>query len=207
MPLQLQDLLQGQVPEEMFELLDQKLEGADRARTSQAISDITTMLTTALSQNASNEQGVQSLVNALDRDHDGSILDDFAGLLKSQVADEPSKTLDGAGILGHILGNRLGSSVDVITETSGLEKVQVGRLMQTLAPIVMGILGKSKREQGLDIGGLTEMINNIANSESAQKNPAIGMITKLLDRNGDGNAMDDIAKMSINMLSQLFKKK
>jgi hypothetical protein len=207
MPIQLQDLLQGQIPEDLLTQLSEQLGGADRDQTSSAVSGIAGLLTGALAKNASSEQGAQALAGALDRDHDGSILDDIVGMLGGQAQGTDSKALNGAGILEHILGNRKGGAAEMISKMSGLDAEKAGSLMQTLAPLVMGVLGKTKREQGLDAGGLMEMLGQAANSKQAQQNPAVGFITKMLDKDGDGSAMDDIARMGMHMLGSLFKKK
>jgi hypothetical protein len=207
MPIQLQDLLQGQIPEEILAQLSAQLGSADQKQTASAISGVAGLLTGALAKNTSNEKGAQALAGALDRDHDGSILDDLAGLLGGQTQQSGSKALNGAAILEHILGNRKQGAAEMISKMSGLDSDKTDNLMQTLAPLIMGILGKTKRTQGLDAGGLMDMLNQTANSSQAQQNQAMRLVTQLLDKDGDGNVMDDIARIGMNMLGGLFKKK
>ena len=63
------------------------------------------LLMGALGRNASQPQGAQSLLGALQRDHLGS--NDLSGLLGAVLGGsrqgQPSRQTDGAGILGHIL--------------------------------------------------------------------------------------------------------
>ncbi|HRF38840.1 MAG TPA: DUF937 domain-containing protein, partial [Saprospiraceae bacterium] len=70
-------------------------------------------LVSALARNASTEQGAAALSNALDRDHDGSILSNLAGLLGGQAPAQDNRALNGAGILNHILGDRQSGAVDM----------------------------------------------------------------------------------------------
>ncbi len=208
MNLNLMDLLQGQLPDQMLDQLSNQVGGANRQQTAAAASGIVATLVSALARNASNEQGAQSLANALDRDHDGSILDNLAGLLGGgQVPAQQSRALNGAGILNHILGDRQSGAIDMISQMSGLNSSQTGNMMQMLAPVVMGLLGKTKREQGLDVGGLVNLLSGTAQSRQVQNNPAMSMVTMLLDRDRDGSAVDDIARIGLNVLGNLFKKK
>lgn len=206
MNLNLMDLLQGQLPNEMVDQLSSQL-GADRQQTAMAATGIMGTLVSALARNAATPQGAAALSNALDRDHDGSILNNLAGLLGGQVPVQDNRALNGAGILNHILGERQSGAVDMISQMSGLNSNQTGNLMQMLAPVVMGMLGQSKRQQGLDVAGLAGLLTNVASSKQAQSNPAMSMVTRLLDRDGDGSAVDDIARIGMNVLGNLFKKK
>ncbi|MBX2929894.1 MAG: DUF937 domain-containing protein [Saprospiraceae bacterium] len=208
MNLNLMDVLQGQLPDDLVDQLSSQIGGADRQQTAMAASGIMTTLVSALARNASNEQGAAAIAGALDRDHDGSILNNLAGLLGGQTqAQEGNRALNGAGILQHILGDRQNPAADMISQMSGLNSNQTGNMMQILAPLVMGMLGKTKREQGLDIGGLASLLSGTANSRQAQSNPASSLVTRLLDKDGDGSAVDDIARIGMNVLGNLFKKK
>ncbi len=207
MNLDLMDLLQGQLPEEMLDQLNAQVGGADRRQTAMAASGIMTTLVSALARNASSEQGAAAIAGALDRDHDGSVLNNLTSLIGGQAPVQNNRALNGAGILQHILGDRQSGAIDMISQMSGLNSNQTGNMMQILAPVVMGMLGKTKREQGLDVGGLVNLLSGTANSRQAQSNPAMNMATRLLDRDGDGSAVDDIARIGMNVLGNLFKKK
>ena len=55
--------------------------GADEATTQSAIAAALPVLVSALARNASRPGGAEALDRALERDHDGSILDDLMGSL------------------------------------------------------------------------------------------------------------------------------
>ena len=80
--------------------------------------------------------------------------------------------------------------------------------MMTLAPIVMGMLGKQKRQQGLDIGGLAGLLSNSVNQQRSSGNPMLDMANRFLDQDGDGSALDDVASMvGKGLLGKLFGRK
>jgi hypothetical protein len=87
---------------------------------------------------------------------------------------------------------------------SGLSGDKTGNLMTMLAPIVLGMLGKQKRQNNMDQSGLSDMLSRSVKSASNQRQE-MGLLGKLLDRDGDGSVMDDIAGMGMKTLGNLFR--
>jgi len=199
-------ILQGQMTPQMIAQLAQSIGGADQEQTAMAANGILSALTGALAKNASTEQGVQSLSDALDRDHDGGVLENFMDLIggNAQPAPQQQRAMNGAGIIKHLLGDRQGGALDMISQMSGLNTNQSGGLMQMLAPMVLGMLGKQKKSQGLDLAGIASLLSGTV-SQQKQANPAMSLIAGFLDKDGDGSMMDDVAGMGMKMLGNFFK--
>ncbi|MGL4609820.1 MAG: DUF937 domain-containing protein [Trueperaceae bacterium] len=275
--------------------------GADEKQTEQALSALLPMMVGGLAKNtASNPEGSMKLSQALERDHDGSMLEHITGMLGGadaknhplagvvsggQGGDLLSGLLGGAqgnqvgnllgavlgsggtasvlgglmggggaqkgggadlltgllgggnsntanmlgGLLGTaptssrasnvagILGNMLGGGnvpqiQQGVSKATGLDAGKVGALMGMLAPMVMGALGKVKRQQGLDAGGLAKVLDN--DRQAIEKNvPEASNISKFLDSNRDGKVdlKDDVAKVGMALggamlLSKMRKK-
>ncbi|MBK8705181.1 MAG: DUF937 domain-containing protein [Saprospiraceae bacterium] len=200
------DLLQGQLSGGLVDQLSQQIGGADREQTATAAQGIITTLVSQLARNASTPEGAQSLNNALERDHDGSILDNLSDVLTGNVQPQNQSTVNGLGILNHVLGDRQGGVANMVSQMSGLESGKTMQLMGLLAPVVMGMLGKAKNQNGLDIGGIANLLNGTVNQQQQSGNPTLNMITRFLDSDGDGSALDDIANMGMKILGGLFKK-
>jgi hypothetical protein len=73
---------------------------------------------------------------------------------------------------------------------------QAANLLITLAPIVMSYLGKQKQENNLDAGGLSDLLTGTTKQAQSSGNPMIDMATRMLDSDGDGSALDDLASMA-----------
>jgi|APTNR8051073442_1049403.scaffolds.fasta_scaffold00799_5 hypothetical protein len=203
--MNIMDMLQGQLSGGLVDQLSQQIGGADREQTATAASGIVTTLISALARNASSEDGAAALSNALDRDHDGGILDNLMGMLSGNVQPQNERAANGTGILNHILGDRQGGVSNMVSQMSGLNNNQTSQLMTMLAPVVMGMLGKTKRENGLDVGGLASLLNGTV-SQQQNSNPTMALVTSFLDQDGDGSVMDDVANMGMKFLGGLFKK-
>ena len=145
----------------------------------------------ALGKNAGTEKGAEELNNALEKKHDGSILDNLSGYL----SDPDLK--DGAGILNHLFGNQTSNVANAVSQSSGLDTNGSMKMLQMLAPILMGMLGQQKKENNLDakgLGNLTSMLASNFGSEAGTSG-IMETVTNLLDANKDGNVVDDIMGM------------
>jgi hypothetical protein len=304
--MDLSQILQQQLKEQLsgglMDVLSQQT-GATPQQTTKASSAILSSLMGALARNVSKPGGAESLNNALDRDHDGSILDMLGGLMKGgreapgqgmptggglmdlvtglaggggtsggggggllgsliggmlsqqsgggggggglggligglmkgtqgtdggglgdllgglmggkatgqqqNIPPQFRKTLNGGGILKHVLGDDQEATAKQVSESSGLSLEKIGPLMATLAPILMGMLGKTKRDQGLDAGGLAGSLIDMVTKGSSnpqQNSPDLGLAGTLLDRDGDGNVMDDVLGMGAKILGGFLSK-
>ena len=192
--MDLSSLIQSQISDGLIDQLSSQLGGVDRSQTAAATSGILSTLMGAMARNASTPDGASALNNALDSDHDGSVLDNVMDLLGGQASGVSSRTTNGTGILNHILGGQQSGAVDMISKMSGLSGDKTGNLMAMLAPMVMGMLGKAKRQNNLDAGGVSDLLSGFAKKEQ-QSNPAMSLITGFLDADGDGSIIDDVAGM------------
>ena len=145
----------------------------------------------ALGKNAGTEKGAEELNNALEKKHDGSILDNLSGYLSNPDLK------DGAGILNHLFGNQTSNVANAVSKSSGLDTNGSMKMLQMLAPILMGMLGQQKKQNNLDakgLGNLTSMLASNFGSEAGTSG-IMETVTNLLDANKDGNVVDDIMGM------------
>lgn len=206
--MDLTQLLQSNLSDDMIAQLSRQLGGVDKEKTAVAASGAVSTLIAALARNAATPDGAASLNSALERDHDGSILNDVMGMLTGRQADTAdSRMLNGTGILKHTLGQQQNGAIDMISKMSGLSSDKSGSLLTMLAPVVMGMLGKAKQQDNLDAGGLSDLLSGFMTSQKQSNNPALGMIGRFLDQDGDGQVIDDIAGMGMKMLGGFFKKR
>jgi len=189
------DMLSGTIGNDTVSEIGDQL-GLDQSTAGNLVGTALPLLVSALAKNASSPKGAESLLNALNKDHDGSILDNIGGLLGGQV------DANGAGILGHIFGSQQQQFQQGLGKTAGVDASTVGSLLQILAPVVMGALGKQTAQQNLDAGGLAGMLQGAAKSASQSSPDVLGSLLGMLDTNRDGSVVDDV----VGMLGKLFKK-
>ena len=172
--------------------------GADRNQTQSAMSAALPVLLGALARNASKPEGAEALHNALGQRHDGSILDNLTDAVSSPDLD------DGNGILKHVLGGQRDTVASGLSKISGLGGAQVTKMLATLAPVLLGSLGKAKRSSGMGVEDLTKMLSGEQQSIEAREPKMGGLLTGLLDKDGDGSIVDDLAG---GFIGRLFGRK
>ena len=148
------------------------------------------LILAALARNAAQPQGAQELHQAVATDHDGSILDNLMGYLGNPQA------ANGAGILGHVLGPQRGAVENNLAQAAGMDPGAAGNLMEIVAPVVMGALGRTQQQTGLDSSGLAQYLGQ---QQQELADPGMmGMLNSMLDSNKDGSVTDDLARIAGN---------
>lgn len=205
--MDLMDLLKWQLSEGVINGLDQQLNIGDTQKTNAASQAALSVLMSALAKNsASSEKNMSGLMSALDRDHDGSILDDLVGLVSGSASVRNPKTMDGAGILGHLLGQRQGNAIDLLTQVTGLDKNQSMGLLMKLAPMVLGVLGRYKKQESMDARKMSDFLRT-SQQKYVKQDRKRSIFETILDQDGDGSVMDEAAGIGLKFLGNLLRKK
>lgn len=164
--------------------------GADEGTTRAAIAIAVPLLVSALARNSSTPAGAEALNQAVAKDHDGSILDNLSMFLGN------SESANGAGILGHVLGDRRTDVENGLAQSTGLDPSGAGQLLETVAPLVMGALGKTQQQRGFNAGSLSDFLGNQQQEAQAAAPDVMGMLGNLLDSNKDGSVVDDVGRIA-----------
>jgi len=193
------DELMGAMGGEGLGALGGLLGGADENATKGVLGAALPAILGAMANNASKPGGADSLMGALQKDHDGSILDNLGGFLGQPNTD------DGDGILGHVFGNSRPQVEQNIAKKSGLDLGMIIKFLPVIAPIIMGFLGKMTRQNNLDAGALTSSLQQEKQAAEAGGFD-FGSILGMLDADGDGDVKDEVMEMGGSWLKRLFSR-
>lgn len=175
-------LLQGQD----LEKLAQQVGGSSKEVRNGAAAALPAILA-AVNKNANNSEKAQGLNKALEQ-HDGAVLNNLGSYLQNPDLK------DGAGILNHLFGGNTQNVANAVSQSSGLDAQGSIKILETLAPLVLGVLGQQKKENNLDAQGISDLTSKLSSSLEGASG-IMGMITNFLDSNKDGNVMDDLTGM------------
>lgn len=178
--------------------LSRQIGAQDPNMVKKASHGISELLLHAISTNANNQQRGGGLFGAIQKDHDGGILGDLMGVLGGQRQVNNQKTMNGDGIVNHLLGNKQLEAAQIISQMSGLDIFKSGVLTQLIAPVVMGVVGQKQKSNGLDLGGLAKVL--LGGGQPGAQSAGGGVFKKLLDMDGDGNMMDDLLNIGMKIL-------
>ncbi len=146
-----------------------------------------------LKNKSQDAKEADALNNALDRDHDGSILNN-----PSQAIDREA---EGNSILDHIFGGQKAQVENSLSNQTGISMNKIGPLLSILAPIIMGYIGKEKQQNNVGAGGLGDLLGGILGgaqnqAQSQQSNPLNDILGQVLgggnQQQSSGNPLNDI---------------
>ncbi len=183
----LSDILKTKMNDMFMEQVGKKTGvGADKAGS--VMKQALPFLMGAMAKNAMSKKGAASLEKAVTKDHDGSVLDNLSGLI-----DNPEKN-GASGILKHLLGRNTKNVEGYISQKSGVDSRSVDTMMKVLAPMLMGALGKAKASGKLNMSNIGSTLSSLTD-KSGSSSVSMNLVTKFLDKNGDGDIKDDLLNM------------
>ena len=165
--------------------------GQPENKTGDVLSMAMPLILGAMKKNVATPQGAQGLMSALSSKHDGGILDNLGGLFGGGV--DEAVTNDGAGILGHLFGGKQSNVENALSQKSGLDAGSIANILKIAAPIVMGFVGRQTAQSKVsDANGMNSLLGSMLGGQPEQNQ---SLITTLLDADGDGSILDDVAGM------------
>lgn len=130
--------------------------GASEKDTRNVLANALPALVGAMAQNASTEEGAESLAKALD---DHTTAEGLSGLL-GKVDTE-----DGAKILTKILGGQNDAVQKAVAKKSGASKTDTTKILTMAAPLLLAALGSQKKKTKTKSAGLGSLLGGSAEKE------------------------------------------
>lgn len=191
--MNIQELLNGPLGQQMVGGVSGQL-GIEESKAKTAVSTAVPLLLTALNKNAERGDS-NNIFNALSK-HDGTILDNISGFLKEGDFSE------GNSILGHVLGNKQNEISTAVSKSSGLSSGQISQVLTMIAPIVMGYLGKQKKESKMNSGDLTSVLGSLIGS--GEKSNPMGDLLDTFLGGSSSKSSGGLSGLSGKILGGLF---
>lgn len=190
----LQEQLNGDAMKQLSEAI-----GGSEEQTKTGIGAAIPTLLGAFSRQAGDQGGQSKLMQLLDRDGDGDIMDDLQGFFRAG-----NDTHGGSDLVQQLLGGKQAVVESAISQSSGLDQGAAKNLLTQIAPMLTGMLNKTKRTAGL---GMDDMMRMLQEQGTATKQGGnLGFVAKLLDQDGDGNIQDDLMDAGKRLFGGFFKK-
>jgi len=126
-----------------------------------------------LKKKSENPDEADKLNAALDKDHDGSILNNPAQALDREQ--------EGDSILNHIFGGEKANVENQLSQNTGISMDKIGPVLATLAPVIMGYIGQQKQASNVTSGGgLGDLLGGILGSSSQQAQASNDPLSNIL---------------------------
>ncbi len=140
-----------------------------------AIDAVGPLILGGLKRQIENHGGEERLGHILDKYGDASLVDDPEGYIGRAAQSE-----QGDPALGGLLGDSGHEAAGMLDQKLGLSAGMGAKLIPMLAPLILGMLAKKRAAAAQsDTGG----------------GGGLGALSGILDRDGDGNILDDVGGM------------
>ncbi len=161
----------------------------DESQASSAIGKLLPALAAGMKRNMGNQQGLDGLLGALASGKHRRYIEEPEALTR------PETIQDGNGILGHILGSKDVSRqvASRASEQTGIDANILKKMLPMVAAMTMGSMSKQSADAGI-LGGAAGQ--PAAAPQAAASSGAAGMLSKMLDSDGDGSIADDLFGMA-----------
>jgi hypothetical protein len=185
------DLLNSEMGSTLIQGVSKQF-GLEQGTSQKAIGAAMPLILGAMKNNASTPEGAQGLLGALMGKHDGSLLDKLGDVLGGDSVNE-DVLQDGEGILGHVFQGKQETVAMAVSKSSGIDMSSAMNILKVAGPFVMGYLGKQTRQAGVqDANGIGDLLGGMLGSGHQEQQ---SLINRLLDADGDGSIIDDVAGM------------
>lgn len=205
--MNLSELVSGSIGNQAVDGISEQL-GLEKEKTQWVVSAAVPLMISSLRYNAN--KGPESLadIQALAKQHEGSIFDNLGSLFNSAPTQENNQIVD------RIFGKNTDQVKDTLAEKSGLSVDKVSGILALLGPLVMGFIGKQRKGPHAS-GGIGDLLGGMLKSNDSTPRSAGGLgglIGKVLggsgasdtDQSSDG--IGDLASEFFNQESDTQKK-
>lgn len=169
--MSLLDLLTGNTGNQVAEQAENKF-GVSKTQILALLAVAAPLVISYLRNKSQDAKEAESLNNALDKDHDGSILDD--------VSQADARQGEGGSILSHIFGNDKNTVENNLSQNTGISMDKIGPILAMLAPVIMGYIGKEKQQNNVGAGGIGDLLGGILGNAQSQSQASNDPLSNIL---------------------------
>lgn len=159
------DEFMGSYGPEVAKQLSSKL-GIKKKTASQLIPEVAPLILSGLKRQKDERGGAKRIDHILNKYGSDSVLDNIGSLFSQRASEDDSDPQ-----LGGLLGQSGTQATDMLASKFNLNSNVAMKIIPMLAPLILGALTKKRDKEGLGSSG----------------------IASLLDQDGDGSILDDVA--------------
>ena len=164
------DLITGNTGNQVAEQAENKF-GISKGQIIALLAVAAPLIISYLRNKSQDANEAEALNNALDKYHDGSILNNPTSAVEREA--------EGNSILDHIFGGEKATVENQLSQNTGISMDKIGPILAMLAPVIMGYIGQQKQANGVNAGGLGDLLGGIlggAQQQTQQSNDPLSSI-------------------------------
>ena len=153
------DLITGNTGNQVAQQAENKF-GVSKGQVIALLAVAAPLIISYLKNKSNDAKEAEALNKTLDKNHDGSILND--------LSQAEARQAEGGSILDHIFGGQKATVENQLSQNTGISMDKIGPLLGMLAPVIMGYIGKEKQQNNVNSGGLGDLLGGILGNAQQQ---------------------------------------
>lgn len=129
-----------------------KLVGTDSNGAKSILGAVVPLLTGAIAKTAAQPGGANVVMKILGEGQFEAEADDIGGYLRNPDVS------GGADLVSTLLGSQRGDMTEMAARKTGFSTEVIGRVLMLIAPVVLGFIAKTLRQQNMDASALTALL-------------------------------------------------
>lgn len=148
------DQVMGQLSGQASSFLGESEEGV-----SKALGGIFPTLLASVAGKATEEGGMSGIMDMI-KNTDSSMVSNITGLFGSGEGSPEGLMESGSGLLSGLLGDKVGGISSMMSKFAGIKGDSASSLLSMAAPMLMGLIGKKVKSEGMGLSGLQSMLGD-----------------------------------------------
>jgi|GEM_PF-5334911 len=137
-------------------------------------------------QRGSSEKGARELMEIINTEnYNGGLLESVDGMLDKGGNSLEPLLEKGNKLVEQLLGEKKGGLTEMIANYANLDKDSSSSLLHIVTPLIMSLIGRQVSQEGLNAGGLMNLLSGQKSAIKEAMPPQLAGISKLLGFHGD----------------------
>jgi OmpA-OmpF porin, OOP family len=175
--------------------------GENESGVGKAIGGLAPTILAGILNKSGDSNAMGNVFSMLSNNSNAGFLENLGGLVGGgNLAHDDPKDIAGS-LMGTLFGGKVPAIINALSSFSGIKSSSTSTLLGMVGPLVMGVIGKKIKSDGLNVSGLLNLLGNEKSSILGALPGGMGAIMGLASGLGGGNTGGNIATPDVETAS------
>lgn len=175
--------------------------GENESGVGKAIGGLAPTILAGILNKSGDSNAMGNVFSLLSNNSNAGFLENLSGLVGGgNLAHDDPKDIAGS-LMGTLFGGKVPAIINALSSFSGIKSSSTSTLLGMVGPLVMGVIGKKIKSDGLNVSGLLNLLGNEKSSILGALPGGMGAIMGLASGLGGGNTGGNIATPEVETAS------
>lgn len=175
--------------------------GENESGVGKAIGGLAPTILAGILNKSGDSNAMGNVFSLLSNNSNAGFLENLGGLVGGgNLAHDDPKDIAGS-LMGTLFGGKVPAIINALSAFSGIKSSSTSTLLGMVGPLVMGVIGKKIKSDGLNVSGLLNLLGNEKSSILSALPGGMGAIMGLASGLGGGNTGGNISTPEVETAS------